>query len=97
MRGLSLVFAAAGAVSVLTTAVPARADGYDWRWRRQEWREHEWREHEWREQQWRRQNWNPPAYYAPPPVYYAPPPYGPRPYYAPPGLYSGPPAALMYR
>ena len=83
MRLSLLLLAGVGAVSVMLTSVPARADGDDWR--RHEWREHG-REHEWRE----RQHWYRPGYvYAPPPVYYPPPEY-----YAPPPVY-GPGTSLF--
>jgi hypothetical protein len=85
MRLSLLLLAGVGAVSVMLTSVPARADGDDWR--RHEWRE-QGREHEWRERQ---------RYvYAPPPVYYYPPPgyYPPPEYYAPPPAY-GPGTSLF--
>jgi hypothetical protein len=80
MRLLLLLLAGVGAVSVMLTSVPTRADGDDWH--RLEWREHG------REQ---RQRWYRPGYvYAPPPVYFYPPPE----YYAPPPVY-GPGTSLF--
>jgi hypothetical protein len=80
MRLSLLLLAGVGAVSVMLTSVPARADGDDWR--RLEWSEHG------REQ---RQHWYGPGYvYAPPPVYFYPPPE----YYAPPPVY-GPGTSLF--
>jgi len=65
MRLSLLLLAGVGAVSVMLTSVPARADGDDWRRQRQHWYRPDY-------------VYAPPPVYYPPPEYYAPPPvYGP--------------------
>ena len=103
MRTLSLLLAAAGALSVAAPSTPARADWADHDgWRRHERREHQWEQQRWREHEWRERAWQsyapPPVVYAPgPPAYYAPPPpayYVPSP--PPPVVYAPPPPPPVY-
>ena len=76
MRIQRIVLAAAGALTVLAAAMPARADWDGWR--RHEWREHEWREHEWQ----RHESHRPGYVYGPAPaVIHRPPAYAPAPGY----------------
>jgi hypothetical protein len=102
MRLCSIILAAAGAVSVLAAAAPARADWDDWGdSRRPGWNDHG-RDRGWRDRDWRdnQRGWNRgyygygygPGYYS---YGYAPPvvvaPRYPRPrYYAPPPVVYGP-------
>jgi len=72
MKTIATILAVAGALTVLATAAPARAqwDGRrDYRWHERGWREPHW--HSW---------YRPYVYAPPPPVYY----YAPPRYYAPP-------------
>jgi len=57
MRPLSIMLAAAGAVSVLAVAAPARADWDDWRdYRRPDWNDR-WGDHAWQDRGWRDNDW----------------------------------------
>jgi hypothetical protein len=97
MKGLRLVLAAAGALTVLAATAPAHADWDHNGWRRQEWREHERRERAWREHEWRRHHMYRPGYVhgPPPPPYRTPGAYYPRhQVYAPPG---GPGIGFTFR